>query len=210
MKTRSLLLGTALLTALSAAGQLQVHYGTKELTVSGASPHGRVAVIGIIHSNYRGQELIQKPESIEHADAAGQVTVTVTRPSFRSVWLIADLETGEFVVSSPPGYQLHRLPVPPDSFDRAGRSLQHARPSVDMYVVRRGLGAWHARASETGRSSTPGDARVAVDISQFKPLGSTPGAPPVLVPGDIVMVFDTPFMEFWATKLTPSDLKGPQ
>src|SRR5947209_339929 len=138
MKARFLLLTATLLTTISAAGQLQVHYGTTDLTVSGAYPQGAVAVIGIIHSNYRGQELIQKPESIQYADATGTVRVKVSRPSFRSVWLIVDLETGGFIVSSPPGYQLHRLPVPSDGIDRAGRSVLHARSSVDIYVVRHG------------------------------------------------------------------------
>jgi hypothetical protein len=197
-----------LLAALPATAQLQVQYGTKSLTVSGASPRGDVAVLGIIHSNYRGLESIQKPESIERADATGLVTVTVPRPSFRSVWLVVDLGTGEFVVSSPPGYQPRQMAVPQDAIERSGRSLPNTRPSVDIYIVRRGLGAWHGRAAEVGVSANPGDARMSVSIDQLKPVGATSQAPPVLTPGDIVMVFDAGFMEYWATKLTPSDLSG--
>ncbi len=205
---RSLFCAAVLLATLPAVAQLQVQYGAKSLTVSGASPRGDVAVLGVIQSNYRGLESIQKPESIERADAAGSVTVQVARPSFRSVWLVVDLRTGEFLVSSPPGYPLRQMAIPPGAIDRTGRSLANARPSVDVYVVRRGLGAWHSRAADVGVNSNPRDARVGVSIDHLKPVGTTPAAPPVLTPGDIVMVFDAPFMEFWATKLTPSDLAG--
>jgi len=203
---RSLLCTITLLAALPAVAQLQVQYGAKSLTVSGASPRGDVAVLGVIQSNYRGLESIQKPASIERADAAGTVTIQVARPSFRSVWLVVDLRTGEFVVSSPPGYPLRQMAVPPEAIDRSGRSLLHARPTVDVYVVRRGLGAWHSRAADVGVQSDPGDGRVGVSVDHLKPVGATPAAPPVLTPGDIVMVFDAPFMEFWATRLTSSDL----
>lgn len=205
---RSLLFAALLLATLPAVAQLQVHYGTKSLTISGASPHGDVAVLGIIHSNYRGFESIQQPQSIERTDATGVVTVTVDRPSFRSVWLIADLRTGDFIVSSPPGYSARQTPVPAEAIERSGRLLLHTFPSADIFVIRRGLGAWHSRATDAGSHTDLQDARVAVTTDQLKPVGSTPAAPQVLVPGDIVMVFNAPYMEFWVTKLTPADLSG--
>jgi hypothetical protein len=205
---RLLVFAALSLATLPAVAQLQIQYGTKSLAVSGASPGGDVVVFGIIHSNYRGLESIQKPESIEHADDKGLVTVTVPRPSFRSVWLVVDLKTGEFLISSPPGYQFRRTAVPLDAIERAGTALLHARPSVDVYVVRRGLGGWHARAGVVGGTSGARDAGVTVGLDRLKPVGATPAAPQVLEPDDIVMVFDAPFMQFWVTKLTPADLLG--
>ena len=205
--TRLLVLAGFFLTALPALAQLQVQYGAKSLTISGASARADVVVIGIIHTNSKGLESIQKPQSIERTDAAGAVTVAVARPSFQSVWLIVDLRTGDFLVSSPPGYLLRRTPVPADAIDRTGHSLLHSFPSADLFIIRKGQGAWHARASE-GSSQGPRDARLNVSVDHFKPVGATPPAPPVLVPNDIVMVFNAPYMQFWVTQLTPADLSG--
>ena len=203
---RALLSATLLLIALPVSAQLQVQYGAKSLTVSGASARGDVVVIGIIHTNSKGFESIQTPQSIERTDAAGAVTVTVARPSFRSVWLIVDLRSGEFIVSSPPGYVVRRTPVPPGAIDRTGHSLLHSFPSADLFIVRKGQGAWHARASDGSQNAL--DARRDLSVDHFKSVGATPAAPPVLVPNDIVMVFNASYMEFWATKLTPADLSG--
>jgi hypothetical protein len=203
---RALLFATLLLTALPAAAQLQVEYAAKSLTISGASARADVVVIGVIHTNSKGFESIQSPQSIERTDDSGRVTVEVARPSFRSVWLIVDLRSGEFLVSSPPGYAVRRMPVPADAIDRTGHSLLHSFPSADLFIVRRGQGAWHARASEGNQN--PLDARRDVSVDHFKPVGATPPAPPVLTPNDIVMVFNAPYMEFWATRLTPADLSG--
>jgi hypothetical protein len=203
---RTLIFAGLLMTALPAVAQLQVQYAAKALTVSGASPRGDVAVIGIIHTNYKGFESIQKPASIERADSGGVVTVTVPRPSFRSVWLIVDIRTGDFIVSSPPGYKVRRTAVPQDAIDRTGKSLLHSFPSADLFIVRKGQGAWHARSAEG--SQDPRDARSNASVDHFKPVGASPPAPPVLTPNDIVMVFNASYMEFWATKLTPADLSG--
>ncbi len=205
--TRALLLAVLVLTALPTAAQLAVRYGAKSLVISGASARGDVVVIGIIHTNSKGFESIQTPQSIEHTDAEGSVTVAVARPSFRSVWLIVDLRSGDYIVSSPPGYAVRRMPVPADAIDRTGHSLLHSFPSADLFIVRKGQGAWHARASE-GSTQDPRDARFNVSVDHFKPVGATPPAPAVLVPNDIVMVFNAPYMEFWATKLAPADLSG--
>jgi hypothetical protein len=204
--TRALLFAALVLTALPAVAQLQVQYGAKSLTITGASARADVVVIGIVHTNSKGFESIQTPQSIERTDSTGAVTVTVARPSFRSVWLIVDLRSGEFIVSSPPGYVVRRTPVPPGAIDRAGHSLLHSFPSADLFIVRKGQGAWHARATEGGQNLLDGRRDMSVD--HFKPVGATPPAPPVLVPNDIVMVFNASYMEFWATKLTPADLSG--
>jgi hypothetical protein len=203
---RALLSGALLLTALPVAAQLQAQYAAKSLTISGASARSDVVVIGIIHTNSKGFESIQTPQSIEKTDADGAVTVEVSRPSFRSVWLIVDLRSGDYIVSSPPGYTVRRMPVPAGAIDRTGHSLLHSFPSADLFIVRKGQGAWHARASEG--SQDPLDARLNASVDHFKPVGASPPAPPVLTPNDIVMVFNTAYMEFWATKLTPADLSG--
>jgi len=81
--TRALVFAAFVLTALPAVAQLQVQYGAKSLTVSGASARADVVVIGIIHANSKGFESIQTPQSIERTDSAGTVTLAVPRPSFR-------------------------------------------------------------------------------------------------------------------------------
>jgi hypothetical protein len=134
-------------------------------------------------------------------DAGGCASVLPLGMADRGSW------SGDFIISSPPGYAVRRMPVPTDAIDRTGHSLLHSFPSADLFIVRKGQGAWHAHASE-GSSQGPRDARPNVSVDHFKPVGATPPAPPVLTPNDMVMVFNAPYMEFWATKLTPADLSG--
>jgi hypothetical protein len=205
--TRSIVFAAVLLLAIPAAAQLHVQYLAKSLVVTGASARGDVAVFSVSHTNFHDVERLYKQESIERADANGAFTLIAVRPSFRSVWLLVDLRSGDFVISTPPGYDIHRTAVPADAIDRSGVSLLLSKSTVDVFIARKGQGAWHARAGEIG-SDSPGSGRVSARIDHLKPIGSTSPAPPVLTPGDIVMVFDAPYMQFWATKLTAADLQG--
>jgi hypothetical protein len=204
---RRLLILAALLLTLPAAAQLQVQYSTA-LQITGGSARGDIAVIGIIRSNDGGKELISEFETIERTDPGGAVTVAVPQLAPESVWLVVDLRTGEHIVSSPGHYNARQMPVPPDAIEHFGRSILHTRPWALVFVVRKGVGAWRAQGSDADTLSDPRHARVTVNQDRLKPIRGTPPAPQVLTPGDIVMAFDVPFMEFWVTKLTAADLPG--
>ncbi|HEV7426782.1 MAG TPA: hypothetical protein VGQ46_10475 [Thermoanaerobaculia bacterium] len=198
----------ATLFSLPAAAQLQLQYATKALHVTGASAAGDVAIIGVIRSNDRGKELISEVETVEHADAAGNVSVAVPRLSEESVWLLVDIRTGQHIVSSPAHYQARQVPVPADAIDHFGRALLHTRPWTIVFIVRKGVGAWRVEGSDVDVLADPRNARVTLNPDRVKPIHGTPPAPQLLTPGDIVMAFDVPFMQFWVAKLTPADLPG--
>jgi hypothetical protein len=200
-----LILGT-----FTATAQLHVEYAPRSLHISGASHLGDVVVVGTTHSRYLGNELISGHQSINRADVGGSLTVTVEHLSFQSVWLIVDLRSGEFGTFSPPGYEPSQIPVPPDAIDHFGRSILQVRRSASVFLVRKGVGAWRARAGEDSATDDPAAARLPVNSKRLKSIGATPAAPEVFVPGDILMVFDAPYMKFWITKLTPADLQGGQ
>jgi hypothetical protein len=198
----------ALLFTLPVAAQLQIQYATKALQITGGSARGDVSVIGVIRSSERGKEVISEFETIERADPSGAVTVAVPRLSQESVWLVVDVRTGDHIVSSPAHYAARQMPLPPDAIDRFGRSILHTRPWAIVFLVRKGVGAWRAQGSDAVALSDPRNARVTVNPDRLKPIHGSPPAPQVLTPGDIVMAFDVPFMEFWVAKLSPDDLQG--
>jgi hypothetical protein len=197
-----------LLLSLRAAAQLQIQYSPKALQVAGASARGDVAVMGIIRSSDRGKEVISEFETIERVDSDGAAIVAVPRLSPESVWLVVDVRTGEHIVSSPAHYAARQMRVPPDAIDHSGRSILHTRPWGIVFVVRKGVGAWRAQGSDADTVSDPRNGRLTINQARLKPIHGTPPAPQVLTPGDIVMAFDVPFMEFWVAKLTPDDLQG--
>jgi len=206
---RSLLTCAFLLAGLPAAAQLQVQYADKAVTITGASSNGDVAVYGISHVNYRGHEAITTQTSVEQADRGGTFTLQVTQPSFRSVWLIVDLRSGEYVLSNPPGYHPRQLLVPADGIDRQGRFLGNESPTADIFVARRGVGAWHSRVSQGSTENTDSrKSHVRISIDHLTPVGSTPAPSAVLTKGDVVMAFNPGFMEFWVTQITPGNSPG--
>jgi hypothetical protein len=206
---RSLLICGLLLAAFPTAAQLQVQYAAKALTISGASSNGDVAVYGISHVNYRGHEAITTQTSVERADRGGAFTLQVTQPSFRSIWLIVDLRSGEYLLSNPPGYRPRQLPVPTDGIDRQGRSLGNESPTADIFVARRGVGAWHSRVAQGSPENTDSrKSHVTIGIDHLAPVGSTPAPSPLLAKGDVVMVFNPGFMEFWVTQITAANSPG--
>jgi hypothetical protein len=207
---RQPLLALAFLFAtLPAAAQIRVQYAPRSLQITGASPLGDVAVFGVNHSYQRGREMVTSHQSVEHMDATGALTLSLSDLSFQSVWLLVDVNSGDYALFSPPGYQPRRVAVPPGSVDRLGHSALHIRPTAEMFVVRQRAGAWHVHAQE-GTSAGLNDARLTVDAERLKPVGAAQAAPQQLRAGDIVMMFDAPSMEFWLTKLTAADLPGEQ
>jgi hypothetical protein len=195
--------------ALPAAAQLTVSYQQKSLAIAGASPRGDVAVYGAMHGNSDGRETVRSQSSITAADASGNLTVDVSTPAFHSIWLVVDLRSGSYLISTPPGYVSRRQQPPTDGIDPAGRSLSHGRPIIDVFVARRGAGAWRAHsAAGSENNSDPRRGHSGVNVQSLRPVGSSPPAPPHLVPGDIVIAIDTTFFEYWAVELTPAHLPG--
>lgn len=199
----------AVIAALPATAQLSVAYNQKSLAISGASPAADIAVYGVIHRHVERLEVIHPQSSIVHGDSTGRATVAVDDFSSTSIWLIVDLRSGDYLVSAPPGFIAHRLPIPTDALEPAGRSVSSIRSMLDVFVARRGVGAWHAHVTDSGASDR--DARlghVTFDIQPMTPVGATPPGPPHLIPGDIVMVVDVAWFQFWAGQLTPAHLPG--
>lgn len=199
----------AAVAALPASGELNVTYTAKTMTVSGASAGGDVAVYGVVHRHYEAQETVHSEMSVVRADETGQAVVEVSEPSFRSIWLIVDLRSGSHIVSTPPGFTPNRLAIPSGAFEPNGRRLFFTRPSLEVFVVRRGAGAWHAHVADSDANDT--DTRrghVAFGVQSMRRVASGPPPPEHLTPGDVIMVVDTLFFQFWAGELTPGHLPG--
>lgn len=113
----------------------------------------------------------------------------------RSVWVAVDVESGEFAVAAPDGYQLHRRPRP-SRLDAAAGGRPDAILDGDSYlyglVVRPREGAWTFQGGDGGPRDDDGgtDGRVRFALDQLEPLAGSPAAPDKVQGSDLWFVVD--------------------
>jgi hypothetical protein len=126
----------------------------------------------------------------------------------KSVWAVSDVATGAFAISAPPGFVLREIPFPGNGFavgapGRVNR-LRHPKSSLDLLMIRPGVGAWRLRAHDTGAKDRDGkdDDRVMTDLDDlepFDPAGPEPAER--FARGDVVVVVDPHDLTYYATRL---------
>ena len=196
MKTL-LLLGTVLLVAPAQAA-IQVTYERQALNVSGITRGGAIAVFGVNLGVDHGYPRVHKEEQIVRDDAGtSTVRVAVTDAiSFRSLWVIVDVETGDYVVSTPPGFR-PRLMAPP-LIAVADQVVRIQKPSVEAFLVRPKLGAWGLSVADgrDGDDDGPATHGLTIAAEHLHAIGGTPRGPARFLPGDILVLCDTDWMEY--------------
>jgi len=183
-------------------GQLAVTYVDHAITIGGAKPNSKIAIYGISQSK-EVTELLTRDRAVVRADAGGNAVYAVRQPAFRSVWVIFDVTSGEYVVSSPAGYKVRRVSPPSGSLGE-GDGIRNPWLTADVFVARKGAGAWSGRGADRQRS---GAAVVAVQAMTSLDRDGPP-PPQRLTVGDVVFAIDVTDMEFWAVQVTPADVKG--
>jgi hypothetical protein len=181
------------------------------LHIEGVTPGGSVVVLGVAReAGYYMARVVPRREILDDEDRDGKIDYAPKRGvAFASIWLVTDSKTGETAVAAPSGYR------PLEFHQRgAGRGnvlnvvgnnvLDIGRQNVEIVVIRPGKGAWTTRVRNgiAGPGATPG--RSHVNTSSLYPMRADfKDAPPVLIPGDVVLMIDPEQMEYSLTTITP-------
>ncbi|MCH9646804.1 MAG: hypothetical protein K0U98_01120 [Deltaproteobacteria bacterium] len=124
----------------------------------------------------------------------------------KAVWAVVDATSGDYTVNTPIPAAL--VTVDPATLSGNRIQLVDARQSLELLVVRPGVGAWHSRNFDGTASDDDGvdDGQITVPLrdvlTQVWPLGSTvayKGA----APGDVLVGIDPTRLEFWSLVVTP-------
>jgi hypothetical protein len=182
----------------AAQAQLRATATTKDLSVSGATPNGKVAVCRIANERLPGGETMLSQHGVVRADQKGSATMPAEQAASHAVWLAVDLVTGDYVISTPAGYKAREL-APPVISHPGVSTFTWSRPTMEVFVVGRlAAGVWHGAASDGTDADDDhrADGNVTFNLGRLEErLGEVP-KPLVLTPGDVVFVADPGWMVY--------------
>jgi hypothetical protein len=191
----SIILLTCAFTAAadSPAGKLTLTFGAGEVAIAGIDGPHQVVVfgIGIGRHGYRPL-LTREVKPLTDDDGDGKATLTVHQTPTRSVWVVVDVETGEYVVTTPAGSFPTALALAAGEWRGNQAHVDVRRRYLEALVVRPGVGAWALRLTEGG--SNDGDGlnngltRLRLDRMD-KVIGEEKG-PSFVIPKDLVVIVD--------------------
>jgi hypothetical protein len=139
------------------AGSLMPTFGPREITVAGIAGRHQVVVFGIGIGRHGGSPLLTREvKPLTDDDGDGQVTVTVHQIPPQSVWVIVDVETGEYVVTTPAGASPTSLDLPAGAWRGNQAHVNVGRRYLETLVVRPGVGAWALSLAEGGSNDGDG------------------------------------------------------
>jgi hypothetical protein len=200
----------AMFVALPLVGQIQAEFSGSNISISGATKNGSVAVYGVGQAVRDGREVVVTHQSISRATAAGELAVTVEQPAFRSVWIVFDIESGEYTVASPRGYVARQSSVPAGAFAANGKSVAQPRTHLMAFMARRHVGAWVVDTADGAAIDDDHrrDSTTRALLDSFTGIADSPPPPHAFTPNDVVFAIDSAYMDFWVTKVTPKDVAG--
>jgi hypothetical protein len=190
---------------------ITVTFSAQSLHVSGITPHGDVAIAGILREagNYRSIKVGELSARVSDSSGGGAVDYDLGRaiPQW-SVWAVVDLASGAYVLVTPPGYTRNDLPVAgPVGSNGAIDQVAAGHLVLDILWVRPGSnpGAWFARASDGGANDSDGsnNGKTLVAPASFAALSGAAQGPPLLAGGDVVALFDPLEMQAAVVVVTP-------
>jgi hypothetical protein len=170
------------------------------LTVSGVTPGGSVAVLGVSRIYRDGlAHLVRTPEVVSDEDGDGQVRIDAEiGPG--SVWAAADLVAGTSLLASPGegGVQdgAALAPTVEVQGSTSWRRLRAESKLLDVLVVRFGRGVWYASFCDgaMGDSDETRDGLIRIDRSAFRRLAGADETPGSLGATDLVVAIDPDLM----------------
>jgi hypothetical protein len=196
--------------AMAASPQLTVSNDT--VTIEGVTPGSSVVLFSVAREpvHYLAQ-VVSRREVLTDDDHDGKIEYKPSKGvAFQSIWIAVDFQSGETAVAGKPGY----IPLPMTQRG-AGRGnvlnlvgtnvLDIGRGDVEVLVVRPGKGAWAITVrGGHGTEESPQPWRSRVGLGKLHPLRAEfKDPPPVLVPGDVVLMIDPQGMEYSLTTITP-------
>lgn len=181
-------------------GGPELAFTADAVMVSGAQPGAQIhfAAVALHPGNYETR--VEKPAGSAVADAQGRASHAVDVET-RSVWIAVDASTRGYTVGSPHGMLLREMDFPGrgwvDNPSQLFRRLSLDRYSVDVFVIRPGVGVWAGNFRDGGAGDEDGamNGETTADVAFLTPVGGAPALERVQ-PRDIVFLVDPSTLEF--------------
>jgi hypothetical protein len=180
------------------------------LIIRDLQPGATVAIFGVARESVAYMShVIARRDLLMDDDHDGKIEYAPPHGiALRSIWLVADIATGDVSVASPVGYEpmdsQGLSPGQVKSVKLTGSLLEVARPHVHVFLVRPKRGVWFLVALGHGTEPDPPRANLRIDMSKLNPLRAEfAKAPAALTPGDIVLIIDEDQMQYSITRITP-------
>lgn len=194
----------------SAPPELAVTFEEAAVVAAGLTPGGDAVFWSVGREPLGAVQRVVRHHGLAVVDALGEARFEPDTSAvlLKSVWSVADLETGALAIAAPPGFVLREIPFPGNGFavgapGRVNR-LRHPKSALDLLMIRPGVGAWRLRAHDTGAKDRDGedDDRVMTDLDDLEPFDPAGPEPPErFARGDVVVVVDPHDLTYYATRL---------
>jgi hypothetical protein len=178
------------------------------VTVGDLTAGARVILFGVGREPRRYQSAVRRwTEVLADSDRDGSVRFSSAVTS-KSIWIAVDLETGESVADTGPGYPRREVTA---GFglkrNNAGQlsKLENARGIAELLIVRPGRGAWRLSAAknESVDDARDNPALLRLDASAFRAVEGVPSDDlRHLRRGDVLAMIDPRVMEFYVVPVS--------
>jgi hypothetical protein len=183
----------AMTPAAFATGSMTITFSASEVVVDGVTGGHPVFVFGIgIGSHGRSALLTRYVQTLTDDDEDGQISVYYRGLPQRSVWVVVDSVTGEYVVETPSGNAPSVLSVAGDAWRGDRVSIDVDRAYLEVLVVRPGVGAWTLRTADGGANDSDGlsNAVATLSLAGMQQLAGEENDPGAVISGDVIVMID--------------------
>jgi hypothetical protein len=202
-----LLLVVLALTPAADAATPTVRFDARSVALAGLTPSGSIAWTSVSREPGGYSTLTASRSGVATADALGEAMIELDGDvATASVWVVVDLDGGDFAVAAPEGTSFREI-----AFD--GRSvvanpqgklnrLVHARPYIELFLARPGVGAWVMTAGEgaAGDDHEEQNGSLRATLATMQPLAASPPPPDELEVDDVLVMVDPRSLEYYAVK----------
>jgi hypothetical protein len=201
---RVLALGIALTTSLvdvradRPASNLTVAFGATDVTVSGARPGATIVAFGVGLGRHGLAPLLTRDAlSTLDEDRDGVVTFPVRQLPRSSVWVVAELESGDYVVRTPAGSAPREIKLAAEAWRGGIDHIDIPRDYLEILVLRPGVAAWALQTADGGSADADGRPNGVLRLGVFNlhPLVGASKGPPFVVPRDLLVAVDPHTLE---------------
>ena len=207
------LIATVLCAAVSAhadsAPTLTMTVNASTVTISGATPHGKVVFFGVARFIDRTTVTVRRlDQTVVDDDGDGVVTVNIGGPvPWKSIFAAVDFATGRYILGTPDAHafplialQVKANPLAEDS-PGVVKHIVLSHSICEMLHVRPGVGVWGQVLADGNKfdDDHASNGEVKANVAAGVAIGTgMPAAPDKFAKGDVVVLIERQRMQVWA------------
>lgn len=179
--------------------RLVVVFSGTEIVISGMTPKGQVALVGLVREP-RGyySRLTPYSEVLDDADGDGtaRFTINANQTTWKSVWGVVDLRTGDYTVATPERSPGKRVEFRGKGIGRAANGklsrLEHEGQWMHLWLVQAGGDVFETRVVDGSALDADGqnDNVVNISLDSLQRARGKGEKPDEYRAGDVVFVAD--------------------